>query len=192
MSFLTDLTPATVRATCIAVASFAAELTNPLNWTTPLNVSTLISADLSVGSLKIAALTLPVMTVSSTYSPVPSCFAVEAQPSARLLWTITERQSTWSSVSRAVRTPTLQEDDSVLRRGPSTTLGNSRFDSEKMVAFEVGYRNVPAPWLTVDVAGFYNDYDQLASLERITPTTILRANKLTGTGRGVELSEVRS
>jgi hypothetical protein len=28
-------------------------------------------------------LTLPVMTVSSTYSPVPSCFAVEAQPSCR-------------------------------------------------------------------------------------------------------------
>src|SRR5664279_1059238 len=48
----------------------------------PLNVSTLISADLSVASLRIAALTLVVMTVSSTYSPVPSCLAVDAQPSA--------------------------------------------------------------------------------------------------------------
>src|SRR5450631_237073 len=46
----------------------------------PLNVSTLISADFSDGSLKIAVLTLPVMTVSSTYSPVASCFGVEAQP----------------------------------------------------------------------------------------------------------------
>ena len=42
----------------------------------------MISADFSVGSLKIAGLTLLVMTVSSMYSPVPSCFAVEAQPSA--------------------------------------------------------------------------------------------------------------
>ena len=31
MSFLTDLTPPTSRATCIAVTSFEVELTNPLN-----------------------------------------------------------------------------------------------------------------------------------------------------------------
>jgi hypothetical protein len=47
-----------------------------------LKVATLISADLSVGSFKMAALTLLVMTVSSTYSPVPSYVRVEAQPSA--------------------------------------------------------------------------------------------------------------
>jgi len=40
----------------------------------------LISADFSEGSLKMAAFTLLVMTVSSTYSPVPSCFDVEAHP----------------------------------------------------------------------------------------------------------------
>jgi hypothetical protein len=43
-----------------------------------LKVSTLISADLSVGSLIIAAFTSVVITVSSTYSPVPSCPAVDA------------------------------------------------------------------------------------------------------------------
>jgi len=42
-----------------------------------LKVSTLISADFNIGSLKIAALTLVVMTLSSTYSPVPSCFGVD-------------------------------------------------------------------------------------------------------------------
>jgi hypothetical protein len=43
MSFLTDLTPGTLRATATAVFSAACELTNPLSCTMPLNVSTLIS-----------------------------------------------------------------------------------------------------------------------------------------------------
>src|SRR5689334_20577648 len=82
MSFLTDLTPSTPLATFTAVDSLLAELTKPLSWTMPLNVSTLISADLSVDSLRMAAFTLVVMTVSSTYSPVPACLVVEAQPNA--------------------------------------------------------------------------------------------------------------
>jgi len=47
----------------------------------PLKVSTLISADFSDGSLKIAAFTLVVMTVSSKYSPVPSFVDVPAHQS---------------------------------------------------------------------------------------------------------------
>jgi hypothetical protein len=45
----------------------------------PLNVSTLISELFKPGSSKIADLTLVVMTLSSTYSPVPSCVRVDAQ-----------------------------------------------------------------------------------------------------------------
>jgi len=56
------------------------ELTNPVNCTTPLKVSTLISADFKDGSLNIAALTLVVMAVSSMYSPVLSWVRVAAQP----------------------------------------------------------------------------------------------------------------
>src|SRR5215208_8249817 len=55
-------------------------VTNPLNETRPLKVSTLISADLSIGSLKIAAFTEVVIAVSSMYWPVLSCLCVEAQP----------------------------------------------------------------------------------------------------------------
>jgi len=112
----------------------------------------------------------------------------EAQPSARLLWRIQPQHSFWTAVSRAVRTPTLQEDDSMLRRGPVTTLGNSNFDSEKVLAYEVGYRNIPVGWLSLDVATFYNRYDQLASIERLNATTNLRDNKLTGRDLGVEVS----
>jgi hypothetical protein len=67
MSFLTDSTPLTLRATSTALLMSARELTKPLNCTTPLKVSTLISADFSEGSLKTAAFTLVVMTVSRTW-----------------------------------------------------------------------------------------------------------------------------
>src|SRR5256885_16389999 len=80
MSFLTDFTPLTLRATSTALLMSVRELTKPLNCTTPLKVSTLTSADFSEGSLKIAAFTLVVMTVSSKYSPVPSCLGVDAHP----------------------------------------------------------------------------------------------------------------
>ena len=56
ISFLTDLTPAIPRASSAARLMSACELTKPLNCTMPLKVSTLISADFRVGSLKIAAL----------------------------------------------------------------------------------------------------------------------------------------
>jgi len=80
MSFLIDVTPFTLCANSTALLMSDWEPTKPLNWTTPLKVSTLISADFKVGSLNMAALTLVVMTLSSTYSPVPSFVGVDAQP----------------------------------------------------------------------------------------------------------------
>src|SRR6185503_13952414 len=81
MSFLTVVTPDTPRVISTALSIAARELTKPVNWTVPLKVSTLISADFSDGSLKIAVFTLVVMSVSSTYSPVPSFVDVPAHPS---------------------------------------------------------------------------------------------------------------
>ena len=93
MSFLTDSTPLTLRATSTALLMSARELTKPLNCTTPLKVSTLISADFSEGSPKTAAFTLVVMTVSSRYSPVPSCLGVEAHPRREISRTATAEGS---------------------------------------------------------------------------------------------------
>jgi iron complex outermembrane receptor protein len=45
----------------------------------------------------------------------------EAEPSARLLWTPTERQTVWAAVSRAVRTPTVSEDEATARLLPLQT-----------------------------------------------------------------------
>ena len=85
MSFLTLFTPETPRATSVALLMPACELTKPLNCTEPLNVSTLISVALVIGSLTKAAFTLAVMAESSIYYAVPAVLAVDAQPTIEIM-----------------------------------------------------------------------------------------------------------
>ncbi len=99
----------------------------------------------------------------------------EIQPSVSLLWTPHPRHSLWLSVARAVRTPARTDRDLRVvptvfpgEDGTPTAVvleGNRRFRSEKLVAYEIGYRL--RPWETVfaDVTGFYNVYDDLNSTE---------------------------
>lgn len=100
----------------------------------------------------------------------------EVQPNARLQWHPTKDQMLWSAVSRAVRTPTPIEEDltSTLATGPAagTTIParaafvpNNDFKSEQLKAYELGYRNQITASLSVDLAVFYNDYDQLQTIE---------------------------
>lgn len=94
---------------------------------------------------------------------------VEVQPTGRLLWTPSTRQSTWFAVSRAVRTPNLQEDEIQLTLLPVSTappifprlIGNRDLQSEELLAYELGYRAQTADLLAVDFALFYNVYSNL-------------------------------
>ena len=64
-----DLTPLTLLTISPALSTACSELTKPLNWISPLNVSTLIWNTFSDGSSKVASFTLVVITELSTYSP---------------------------------------------------------------------------------------------------------------------------
>lgn len=95
----------------------------------------------------------------------------EIQPNARLQWQPDDRQTLWASVSRAVRTPSRLEHDLNLVAGviPTGGLpfevrfeGNPDFDSEELIAYEMGYRRAFTPDISLDTAVFYNVYDQLA------------------------------
>jgi iron complex outermembrane receptor protein len=44
-------------------------------------------------------------------------------------------------------------------------IGDRDFDSEELLAFEIGYRVQPKGWLSLDITSFYNDYDNLRSAE---------------------------
>ncbi len=100
----------------------------------------------------------------------------EFQPSARILWNPAEHHSLWASISRAVRTPTRVDRDIAVSSAPfpalplfTRILGNKDFESEKTLAYEVGYRMQPTDRFFVDLAAFYNRYDDLLSAEVGTP-----------------------
>jgi iron complex outermembrane recepter protein len=99
----------------------------------------------------------------------------EFQPSGRLLWTPTEHQTVWAAISRAVRTPSRAEEDvklnQVLAPAVVSIYGNGDFESEDVLAYELGYRIQPHPNISVDLALFYNVYHDLRSQEPgLSPT----------------------
>ncbi len=113
---------------------------------------------------------------------------IEVQPSLRLLYAPLKEYRFWAALSRAIRTPTLLDDESAIRRGPVVTLGNSAFTSEKVVAYELGMRAQPLSSLTFSIAAFFNDYAALQSIETINATTRQRDNELEGSTDGIELA----
>jgi iron complex outermembrane receptor protein len=99
----------------------------------------------------------------------------EVQPSVRVAWLPRERHTLWSAVSRAVRVPTrFERDIRVDASDPAGNpvirlVGNDDFESEELIAYEAGYRWQPLDALSFDLALFYNDYDELATVELGTP-----------------------
>jgi iron complex outermembrane receptor protein len=96
----------------------------------------------------------------------------EYQPSVRLAWQVSPQQMVWAAVSRAVRVPTRLERDIAIdvSSNPAANpiqrlLGNDDFDSEKLLAYEAGYRWQGTDRFAVDLTAFHNVYDGLASLE---------------------------
>lgn len=110
----------------------------------------------------------------------------EFQPNIRLAWRINDTDTFWAAVSRAVRTPSRLEDDLFVRLpGGSIIAGNRMMDSEELLAYEAGYRFSIGRELYLDIAAFYNQYDNLLSIEGST-----LGNKSAGNTDGVEIAAV--
>ena len=132
----------------------------------------------------------------------------EYQPTARLLWTPTKRQSAWASVSRAVRTPSFLENDLNITAlpiilAPGRALfpriaNNPDLGSEAVIAYELGYRAQATDKLSFDAALFFNRYDRLsvttpgvAGIDPETGALVLPVNRTNGADAdtyGVELA----
>jgi len=123
-------------------------------------------------------LTLGLKLEDNSYS------GLDSLPTARLAWQPNERTLFWSSASRAVRTPS--RIDRELEARPIFT-PSPDFASEKLTAFELGYRGQPTPRLSLSVAAFYNLYGDLrtASLTNGRLPLFL-ANDLGGNTHGLE------
>ena len=86
----------------------------------------------------------------------------EMQPNVRALWSLTPDQALWAAVSRAVRMPSRMEADSVIDYRPYYYFtGNDDLVSEDLLSYEIGYRIQLNKRLSLDVATFYNIYDDL-------------------------------
>lgn len=139
----------------------------------------------------------------------------EFQPNARLLITPDQRHTAWAAVSRSVRTPSRAEHDVRINTetvppdsasNPTslpvlvTAQGDRNFESEELVAYELGYRVLATDKVFIDIATFYNVYDNLRTLETgsaslessptpmhlVLPSTT--GNKMNGETYGVEFA----
>ena len=124
----------------------------------------------------------------------------EWQPSVRLLWKPKEGHSFWSSVARAVRTPSMVENGGTVTAAVIPTpfgvqkiqlQGNEAYGSEELIAYEAGYRWQVTPDLYIDLAGYYNDYDDLygtTTASGLYSTEFLLDNIYEGAGKGGEVT----
>jgi iron complex outermembrane receptor protein len=116
----------------------------------------------------------------------------EWEPNVRLRWDFSPTQVLWSAVSRAVRTPSRIDHDLSEGTPPNFVLlkGGSDFESETVVAYELGYRAQLGAKVSTSISAYYNEYDDVRSTS-FTPNTILPfyfANNLEGDTRGFEFT----
>lgn len=124
----------------------------------------------------------------------------EWQPSIRLLWKPQTSHSLWTAVGRAVRTPSMVENGGNLVfakfPGPSGVQtfrlqGSSDFDVEKLLAYEAGYRWQALRSLSLDLAGYYNVYDDIYAVVPVVregQPGVMFDNVKEGKGYGIELA----
>jgi iron complex outermembrane receptor protein len=106
-------------------------------------------------------------------------------PNLRIAWQPDDRNLVWGAVSRAVRTPSRIDRQ---LSAPPILLPSTGFRSEKLIAFEGGYRGRPVSNTNLSVSVFFNLYDDLRTTE-LAPgggLPIRFDNSLRGHSYGIE------
>jgi iron complex outermembrane recepter protein len=108
----------------------------------------------------------------------------DVQPNLRFLANLSQKQSVWAAISRAVRTPAITEEglrlnEAVVPPGAppfdsplpviESVYGSNQFQNEDLLAYEVGYRVQATKTFSADISAFYNNYTNLRSAEPGTP-----------------------
>ncbi len=109
----------------------------------------------------------------------------EWQPSARVAWKRRKNQLLWAALSRAVRTPSRVDRDFYVQTPGLVLRGGPNFRSEALVAYEAGYRAQAGPRVSFSASAYYNDYQDIRTLEQGSARVI--ANQMDGHVYGAEL-----
>ena len=115
----------------------------------------------------------------------------EFEPSARIRWSINDRHMLWAAVSRAVRTPSRIDRDISQGSPPFFVLlaGGKDFKSDKVAAFEAGWRGTIGSGVSASLSTFYNVYNDIRSTS-FSPAVfpLFFENNVEGETYGMELS----
>jgi len=133
----------------------------------------------------------------------------EIEPTIRVSWTPSARDTLWVAVAEAARTPDRNDTNGdfniaalTLPNGAPGELGivgNPRQESEHLLATDFGYRVQAGSRVAVDLSMFYNRYRELRTLEPGAPfletdpvphfdLPLVYSNQMHGTTEGLELS----
>jgi len=117
----------------------------------------------------------------------------EPQPTLRVRWTPSASRTLWGAVSRAVRLPTRFDTDLRFTNpltGATTLTGSLDFQTEKVLAYEAGFRADLARRVSVDVVAYTNVYNDLRSEEFPTAPgqPVVLANLMNARTWGTDLS----
>jgi iron complex outermembrane recepter protein len=111
-------------------------------------------------------------------------------PDVRASWLVNNQTTLWAAASRAIRSPTPFDADVVEKVGTAVFLtGNPQFLPETLWAYEVGSRIQAASNLLLSAAVFYNDYNDLRTIELASPSVFLPlhwGNSMQGHTFGIE------
>jgi iron complex outermembrane receptor protein len=134
----------------------------------------------------------------------------ELMPGVRAAWTPNDRHMFWAAVSKALRAPSRNDTNLVLNfgsfPGPNGTttllrlLGNPNFQDERLITYEAGYRTMLSQRLSIDLAAYFNDWDNLQTTEPsisfFEPTplpahqvqSVMYENQMFGEAHGIEIA----
>jgi iron complex outermembrane recepter protein len=134
----------------------------------------------------------------------------DALPSVRLAWQPNQKQTLWTAISRAERTPSSGDvADRVSGGTPPGTpgipillvlSGDPHFKNEELIAYEAGYRASLTDSFSVDLSAYFNSYDDLRTLETRVPMLVSTpgpphlvlplafANEMHGEAHGLEIA----
>jgi iron complex outermembrane receptor protein len=115
------------------------------------------------------------LTLGSKVLQTNFLHGIGLQPSARLSWTLDEKQTVWAAFTHALRTPSDVEENfylsglvGILPDGTPYMArfnANSRFSPEQMNGYELGYRRLFGKRLVVYTSSFLNHYHNLLDEE---------------------------
>jgi iron complex outermembrane receptor protein len=96
-------------------------------------------------------------------------------PTISASYSLSDNHMVWAAVSRALRTPATTDVSERVNLGGFTppvglpvaisVFGNRDFEDETLIAYEFGYRTAISSRLSLDIAAFYNDYDDQQTTE---------------------------